>query len=183
MDKIHIVAQLNDRVQPADRVTLYEDPLDEALTHHQIGRVTGGGTMLGRKSEITFVEVQISLNEMTDGALKVISSALEELGAPKGSKLFINEKEIPFGRNEGLALYLDMKGLSKNVNESTDVNIVVQEVNHLLGGNGEIHGFWQDPSEIALYMYGPSFEAMHAHLAEFMSSHPLYQQARVERIA
>ena len=41
-----ITARLNARVQPMDRGTYFEDPLNETLLHANLGEVTGGGTQL-----------------------------------------------------------------------------------------------------------------------------------------
>lgn len=70
-----------------------------------------------------------------------------------------------------------------SVYESSDVNYVFSEFDRHVAPNGQVYSYWEGPTETALYMYGPSFETMKALLAEFISSYPLCQRARIEQIA
>jgi len=181
---VFVTARLNDRAQPMDRGDLYEDPLHAALEEQGLGEVTGGGTQLSEEGEIDFCEVEIQLSAADEAALAVVAKTLEAFGAPKGSKLILESgKELPIGRNEGLAVYLNGTDLPAEVYQSTDVNFVYQEFNRLLDSEGKIHSHWQGPTETALYMYGPSFATMQTRLAAFLSSYPLCQKARVVQIA
>jgi hypothetical protein len=92
-------------------------------------------------------------------------------------------EELPFGINEGLAVYLNGTDLPDEVYAECDSNFVYSEFNRLLGPAGKVHSHWQGPTETALYMYGPSFEAMKSRLANFLDSYPLCQRARVVQIA
>ena len=47
-----VVVRLNDCSQPIDRGRRYEDPLDELLSAHGWGNVTGGGNQLAHSGEI-----------------------------------------------------------------------------------------------------------------------------------
>lgn len=180
-----VVARLNDRAQPILRGELYEDPLDAILRKKELGEVTGGGTQLGKDYEILFCDIEIQLHDSSEKTLDAVKFSLEELGAPKGSKLILesSEQEAPFGVNEGLAVYLNGTDLPDEVYRESDFNFVCQEFNRLLGSEGAIHGAWQGPTETALYVYGRSFEAMKNRLKSFLSSYPLCQKARVVQIA
>ena len=180
-----VVARLNDRVQPVDRGELYEDPLEEILKKHRVGSVTGGGTKLGEENEIEFCDVEITVREPLADALELIKQTLEELGAPVGSKLILEAQgeELPFGLNEGLAVYLNGTDLPDEVYADGDPTFVLSEFNRLLGAEGKIHSHWQGPTETALYMYGRSFETMKNRLSNFLASYPLCQRARVVQIA
>jgi hypothetical protein len=180
-----VIARLNDRAQPIDRGDLYEDPLDAILKDQGLGEVTGGGTQLGKDNEIEFCDIEIQLHAASDESLDALKSALEELGAPKGSKLIVESsgQELSLGTNEGLAVYLNGTDLPAEVYQTCDVNFVYQEFNRLLGSEGTIHSHWQGPRETALYMYGRSFDAMKTHLQSFIDSYPLCQKARVVQIA
>lgn len=81
-----VFAKIQDKVQPIERGTKYEDPLDAALKAAKLGEVTGGGSMLTKEKTIDWVGVDIELVNLTD-ALDFTKKKLRELGAPKGSVL------------------------------------------------------------------------------------------------
>jgi len=180
-----VVAQLNDRAQPMDRGELYEDPLQKVLEKHRAGSVVGGGTMLRADKEIEFCDIEIEVHEPVDRNIALIKSTLEELGAPRGSKLRLEARgeELAIGTNEGLAVYLNGTDLPDDVYAECDANFVYSEFDRLLGDDGKVHSHWQGPTETVLYMYGPSFEAMSKRLADFLGTYPLCQRARVVQIA
>jgi hypothetical protein len=168
-----------------DRGELYEDPLDEILKKHRAGSVTGGGTQLGENLEIEFCEIEIEVREPATENVALIKQTLEELGAPKGSRLRLDAdgEELPLGVNEGLAVYLNGTDLPDEVYADCDANFVYSELNRLLGADGKVHSHWGGPTETALYAYGPSFETMRGRLSDFLDSYPLCQRARVVQIA
>ncbi|HUS35090.1 MAG TPA: hypothetical protein VM680_07025 [Verrucomicrobiae bacterium] len=179
-----IVARLNDRAQPMDRGELYEDPLFEFLEEQGLGSVSGGGTLMGKNGEIEFCDVEILAKDNSAGTIKKVITTLESLGAPKGSKLIIEgQKDVPFGKFEGLAVYLNGTDLPDDVYAECDSNHIYGEFNRLLGKEGKIHSHWQGPTETGLYMYGKSFETMKARLVKFMATYPLCAKARVVKIA
>ncbi|MGD9636009.1 MAG: hypothetical protein AB7G28_01730 [Pirellulales bacterium] len=180
-----VIARLNDRAQPIDRGALYEDPLDEALREHRAGSVTGGGTQLTADFEVEFCDIEIQVPEPAAQSLPLIRQTLENLGAPKGSKLLLEGQgeELPFGHNEGLAVYLNGTDLPDEVYAECDFDFIYSEFNRLLDTDGQVHSFWQGPTETALYAYGPSFEKMQTRLADFLNTYPLCQRARVVQIA
>ena len=182
----YVIARLNARVQPIDRGDYFEDPLHETLEKEGLGAVTGGGTQLAEEpAGIEFCDVEIRVDAVTDETLDKIARRLEKLGAPKGSKLIVEEdgREIPFGTHEGLAVFLDGQNLPDNVYAECDVNHVIEEFDRLMGEKGAFRGHWQGSEETGLYCYGPSFEAMKDAIAPFLASYPLCQGARVEQIA
>jgi len=95
---------------PIDRGERYEDPLHEALIQKGFGETTGGGTMQLKSGEVEFIDVEILLSNAREGIPFVIEQ-LEAFGAPKGSLLKVHDTEplrkIPFGKSEGIAVYLD----------------------------------------------------------------------------
>src|SRR5690606_11852998 len=96
--KRYMIARLNDKILPVDRGSFYEDPLNEFLQSNNIGTVTGGGTQLTAQKDIEFVDIEIELRGGIDFSLTArhIIDKLEQLGAPKGSKLifFDGNQEI-----------------------------------------------------------------------------------------
>ena len=181
-----VVARLNARVQPIDRGEHFEDPLADTLKAEGLGEVTGGGTQLcGDPGGIAFCDVEILLTEANEAALQRVVARLEELGAPKGSKLIVEAtaREIPFGRQEGLALFLNGTDLPDAVYETCALDHVVEELDRLMGPKGKFRGHWQGSRDTGLYCYGPSFTDMQSAIAPLLASYPLCQGARVEQIA
>lgn len=181
-----VIARLNARLQPIGRGEHFEDPLDAALREAGLGEVTGGGTQLADEpAGIEFCDIEVLLADATEVSLDALSSTLEGLGAPKGSKLIFGEQneERPFGTNEGFALFLNGTDLPPQVYKDCDVNHVVAELDRLLGERGKFMGYYEGSRETALYCYGASFEAMRDAVAPLLRDYPLCAQSRVERIA
>ena len=180
-----VIARLNDRARPLDRGAIYEDPLDDILQSSAMGEVTGGGTQLDSNGEIEYCNVEIDLNGIADESINQLISSLEKLGAPRGSTLLIDggEKEVPFGKLEGLAVYLNGTDLPESTYRECDVNHVHSEFNRLLEGIGSVHSYWEGPAETALYLYGVSFGKMKSSLQDFLTSYSLCEKARLVQIA
>lgn len=177
-----ITVRLNAKLQPLDRGDIFEDPLDELLQLNKLGEVCGAGTQLMESGEVEFCDIEVDLH--SNSSLETVVSFLEDRGAPKGSRLLQGGAEIrDFGLAEGLAVYLNGSDLPQETYDQTDVNHVYEEFNRLLGENGSIYSHWEGPTETALYMYGDSFETMKQRLADFLSSYPLCEKARVVQIA
>lgn len=176
-------ATINARVMPIDR-DRYDEPLMDAIDS-SLCEVTGGGTMQLRNGEINYCVVDIDIYDV-EKAPPLICKILTECGAPKGSFLAYshNDKDIklPFGENEGLAIYFNGTDLPAEVYASGDLNLVVAEFRKLLGKRGEIQGHWNGSTETAVYLYGPSIEEMKKLIEPLMSSHPLCQKARYEKL-
>jgi hypothetical protein len=185
MTKSCVIARLNARVQPVDRCGIWQDPLHDLLVADGVGEVTGGGAQVGPLGEIVSCDVELGIHDTSEMTLQVIADALSQLGAPKGSRLLPGDpaREITFGQNEGLAIYLNGTELPEEVYEQSDVNFVWSEFDRLLGSAGKIYSYWEGPAETALYMYGPSFETMKQRIAQFMVAYPLCRKSRVEQIA
>jgi hypothetical protein len=180
-----ITAHLNARLMPMDRGAIFEDPLDEVIQKSNIGHVDGGGTMQNKNGEIEYCDIELETQDLNDATLTKIVEVLEGLGAPKGSKLQFGDAraELPFGRCEGLAVYLNGTDLPDEVYQTSDVNFVYSEINRLLGEAGRILSHWAGPAETALYLYGPSFADMQKAIADFLSAYPLCQRCRIVQIA
>lgn len=172
---------------PLDRGEIYEDPLDELLKANGIGEVTGGGTMQLKSGELEYCDLEIKLNsnEINENDIQQIIKKLEELGAPKGSKLTIEktDQKIEFGQKEGLGIYIDGVNLDPEVYKNSDINFVISEIKKLTKDNSEITKYWEGGNETALYYYADSFAEMKESIKEFMNSYPLCKGARIEQIA
>jgi hypothetical protein len=186
MEPIFAYAQINARLMPLDRGALYEDPLAEAFAENGFGEVTGGGTMQSQEGEIEYCGVDVDLFDLEQG-VPFVCGFLAECGAPKGSKLQYEQDgqkvEVPFGVDEGLALYLNGTDLPDEVYRDCDINELYDEINRLLEGRGAIQGHWQGPTETALYLYGFSAAEMRQLIGEYVATYPLCQKARIVQIA
>ncbi|WP_426110861.1 hypothetical protein [Massilia sp. PWRC2] len=183
--KAFIVVQLNARLQPMHRAEFFEDPLDDLLTAHGIGEISGGGTLQSKSGEIEFCDIEIEVSNATEQTVQAIIHRLEELGAPKGSKLTIgaSDREIAFGASEGMAVYLNGSSLPDEVYRECDSNFVYSEFDRLLNGSGRVLSYWQGPTETACYLCGGSFVEMREKISGFIARYPLCQQCRVVQIA
>jgi hypothetical protein len=185
-DRVAVTAQLNHRLMPIDRGERYEDPLNGELQKNNFGGTDGGGTLLAASTEIDYVDVETFLTQ-TDKSIPFVIERLESYGAPEGSKLIMREggkkREIPFGRAEGFGVYLDGVTLPKEVYQSCDVNLVIDELNKLLAGRGSIQSYWEGKTETALYIYGDDAESMKKLIEPFLGIYPLCRGSRVVTIA
>lgn len=180
-----IVANLNARIMPLERAELFEEPLDALLSERSLGEITGGGTLQSKSGEIEYCDIEIEVHNSNEDTIQIIKNKLEQLGAPKGSKLIIEstDKEVPIGTYEGLAVYLNGTGLPDNVYEECDSNVIYDEFNRLLYNAGAVKSHWQGPTETALYLYGLSFNQMYELIKDFLKTYPMCKKCRVEKIA
>ena len=182
-----VVAKILEPIEPAERCDRYEDPLEAVLEGKGLGSVSGGGTQYSLEYEIEHVDLDVELTveaEGLDEALHVIKTVLEMGGAPVGSELRYEkdgrEAVIPFGTNEGLAIYLDGLDLPPEVYENSGINALADEINAALEPDlGSIRGSWAGPTETAVYVYGTDAEAIYAKLDALLHWYPLCQNARV----
>jgi hypothetical protein len=184
--RIMIIAQLNARVQPIDRGEYFEDPLDEVLRSSGLGEVTGGGTQLADEPNgIAHCDIEMMVNDDSDAAVERIILALEKLGAPKGSllKFTTGKDDIPFGKFEGMAVFLNGTDLPDEVYANSDVNEIIAQCEELLKDIGSFRGYWEGSRETALYFYGRDFSSMKSATADFIASYPSCAFSRVVQIA
>ena len=180
-----VVLNLNARFQPIHRGDL-EDALDEILGQLELGEVCGGGTLMSPTKEIKSCDIELDIDDGEKTIEKLID-IIDKLGVPKGSKLILSDssdkKEIPVGRLEGLALYLNGTELPAEIYKSCDINYAIEQMDERLSGIGRLYSWWEGPAETALYFYGGSYEKMLDAVKDFIEEYPLCQKCRVEQIA
>jgi hypothetical protein len=183
--EVLVVARLNMKLQPMTRGELFEDTLQPILEQTGLGEVAGGGTQLREDGEIEFCDLEIRVHTADETTVDTLVEALNAIGAAKGSKLLVGDDgaEVPFGLNEGLAVYLNGTDLPDEVYTECDCNVVYDEFEKALGEDGFILNTWQGPTESALYCYGKSFDLMQSKIAPFMAEYPLCEKARVVQMA
>ena len=114
----------------------------------------------------------------------MVKRVLEEAGAPVGSELRFDRDGsgvvIPFGTQEGLAIYLDGVTLPDAVYQSTNINELADQISAKIAPvEGTIRGSWAGPTETSIYIYGPSAETIFARLEPVLRTYPLCQNARI----
>lgn len=180
-----IVIQINDKVLPVEKRNLYLLPLHDFLAENNYGEICGGGILKEEPGEIIFCDIHVKLfqEEINSNVLDSIMKFLEDCGAPKGSKIIIEEthEEILFGKKEGIAIYLDGENLEKKSDDFYNIDFVQSEISKLTKTSQE--RYWKGNATTGLYFYGPSFEEMKSEVSDFMQTYPLYQNARIAQIA
>jgi hypothetical protein len=178
MASITLIARLYEHIEPLDRGTRYEDPLDAALRERGLGEVTGGGSQLTDSGEIEFADVEINVTNLDD-ALPVIVSTLEASGAPTGTELIGNAGVLRrLGRHQSVAVYLDGATLPDEVYADLNFDQLVDDLT-TAAGEGSYHGYWQGPTETGLFFFGPDAEAMFTRIESLLRTMPIGQNARV----
>src|SRR3569832_1137092 len=97
-----LVAQLNARLQPADRSEHFEEGLDDKLRRLKVGEISGGGTMQSDTGEIAFCDIEVKLRLSSPEAERLDNDTQETQNTPKKTKLEIGgeDRVVPFGINE-----------------------------------------------------------------------------------
>jgi len=172
---------LNARLRPLDRGTRYESPLRAALDAGMPGsKVSGGGTLLSAEREPLFSDIDLDVEGDAREALGLVTAALEAAGAPKGSRVRLDEGgPVPFGVTEGLAVYLNGTGLPDEVYAAGDVSVLIAALLERLGAEGGMQSYWEGRRETALYLYGASAARMDELTAGVLARFPLAQRCRV----
>ena len=92
-------------------------------------------------------------------------------------------QEIPFGKNEGIAIYLDGENTEEQNQESYNFDFVQSEISKRTNTSSSTERYWKGNSTTGLYFYGQSFDKMKDEVSQFMSTYPLYKSARIAQIA
>lgn len=186
IEMIPCYAYLNARVMPVSRGDIFEDPLSQMVAERGIGEVTGGGTLQAEDGEIIHCGIDLDML-LTPANIDSVCAFLSDRGAPKGSKLQFardgTHQERPFGRTEGIGVYLNGTDLPAEVYRACDVNVVLETFQEATRDSCILRSYWQGPRETALYMYGASAEELRLKISAFIAEYPLCQGARVVRIA
>jgi hypothetical protein len=177
----HLEISLNARLRPLDRGDLYEDPLQELLEVRAPGsEITGGGTLMSPDGEPVASDISLEIEGEPAATMALVLRALEEFGAPKGSKATLDDAEpVYFGVTEGVAIYLNGTDLPDEVYAGNDVNELIERLHERLGDEGRMHSYWEGPTETALYLYGPSAERIRELTADLLATHPLAGLSRL----
>ena len=154
--------RINARLPSVQRGDRYEDPLAYWLEARFPGsRVTGGGTLRSPEGEPLSCGIDAAVVGDSDAILNGVVGFLVEQGAPRGSSATIVDGAYrPVGTAEGLAVYLDGTDLPASVYAAHDVNEFFDQLHEAIAGTGALQAFWEGHDTTAVYVYGPSYDAM-----------------------
>jgi hypothetical protein len=140
-----------------------------------------------KSGEIASCDIEIELSDwgMEPENINKIKNKIEELGAPKGSILTIENtgQKIKLGNQEGMAIYLDGINLSDEVYKQCDINFLIEQLNNQLEYIGIAERNWQGSEVTALYYYGNDFQKMYESIRDILSNYPLCHGCKVIQIA
>ena len=91
--ELFIFIKIPGAILPLERGDKYEDPLDEELIKHGLGRVTGAGTSLPRVDAEPFCGIDIDATEQ-DSALVFLREAVVHLQVPMGTQLHYTKNGV-----------------------------------------------------------------------------------------
>jgi hypothetical protein len=182
---ITLEVRLNARLPSVQRGDRFEDPLAFWLEERFPGsRVTGGGTLRSREGEPLVSGIDAQIVGTADVVEDEVVAFLEALGAPRGSTVALaGRAPREVGKVEGVALYLERHALPEEVYAANDINEFLDLLNANAEGVGVLQAFWEGPDATAVYVYGPSADAILDAVAPLIAAHPLAQASRLERIA
>ncbi|HET7584801.1 MAG TPA: hypothetical protein VFK13_07835 [Gemmatimonadaceae bacterium] len=173
-----IIARLYEHIEPLDRGTRYEDPLDAALRAAHLGEVTGGGSQLGELGEIEYADIEMQTTNL-DEALPLIVRSLEASGAPAGSQLLGPAGVIrEFGQLQSVAVYLDGVSLPDEVYAALDFSGLVTRLGSAAGPDS-FHSFSQGPEETGLFFFATDAEVAFQQIESVLRPLPIGQNARI----
>jgi len=176
----YVILHLNMRLMPMDRGDLFEDPIDEVLHKHNIGEVTGGGTLLAKGKMPVSCDIELNIKK---SQLDNFISFLKNVNTmAKGSYVEYDGQKDEVGNLEGLSLILDGTGLDENVYKENDVNDVIAEIDNLIEEKGQYHSYYIGEKNTNLYFYGNSFDEMKEIIADYAKTSPLCENSIIEQI-
>ena len=177
---INVTLQMNAKLQPMHRAD-FEDMVENVLKEKNAGEIVGGGSLLMPSGEISCCDIEFSILE---SQVDSFISFLNQVSLiPKGSKILMNNTEMNIGKSEGLGLYLNGTDLPVEVYQNSDINHLIELLDHALEGVAVRLSHWEGSSETALYYYGPNFEIIKENILPITQSYPLCEKCRIEQIA
>jgi len=117
-----------EHVEPLERGSRYEDPLEAALSRDGLGAIAGGGSLVSEEGEIEYAEIEVDTTDENLAITRMIE-VLEAAGAPQGSVISRGNTVLrSFGRLQCLAVYLDGLTLPDEVYADLDFDAVVAQL-------------------------------------------------------
>jgi hypothetical protein len=168
-----------EEVLPVHRVTRYDDPLIALLEKTEGGEVSGSGSQLTEDGRVEFVDITMEIVD-DDELIEALLVELTELGAPKHSKLMIEDgddpRELTFGVAEGVGVLI--RSLPSESDETALINGISDALgpdvfSSLRGGYGVRDHEW------AFYVYGYDAEVLWERMEPVVTASPLCRGAHI----
>lgn len=174
---IHLAA----RVQPMHRGEIYEDPLMAVLANKAPGsKIVGGGSELDLDQGVLSCDIELAVTGAPDEGLAIVTSVLEDLGAPIGSFVRMPGRDrVPFGVTHGYGLELDGVNQPAAVYEENDPDDLIAALGERLEGIGVLQSWWEGPRNTVLYYYARDGDALRDILHTAASLSPLARGSRI----
>lgn len=174
-----VTLHMNAKLQPEHMQEFYRQPLAELLDEEELGYVTDAKTLRDNIGEFCGCEITIECNR---GKEEELVDYLKKLSIPCGSFLTVGRKNIPVGKIEGMAVYINGTDLPDEVYKTCSVKYVREELCKLFGGELAFVSYWEGTTETAIYFYGESFHDMQSKSEAFIKGYPLCAGCRVVRV-
>ncbi len=170
--------RVNARLQEGQLPEVIEGLLAELFSHiSPASRVVGTSLEVGPHGEPRAAVAQLEVDP--HHAERVITAILDlEGGLPRGSSVAVNGAEAPFGRLEGLAVYLNGTQLDPEVYAVGDLQATLDALAEATADSGRLWSYWMGPLETALYFYGPDANALRAAIVDAAAELPLLERCR-----
>ena len=140
-------------------------------------RVLGSEPVVGVHREPSAVLAHLDV--LPEDAERVVAAILDlDGGLPAGSQIEINGATAPFGRLQGLGLYLNGTQLGEDAYAHGDLQATADALAEASGDAGALWSHWMGPAETAFYFYGPDAVELRERLAVIIPDLPLLQRSR-----
>jgi len=185
---IFVVFTMEMPLQPQERHEYFEDRLDEFLQSQPLAEYCGGGTLINKDGSIKAADIELEVNHVEN--IATLIEQFEQWGAAKGSVArFENNQgqttEMAFGKNEGMALSLDVNVLNDD-NRCTqeDIDNLYAAISQTLDQSAQLSLSGQEIDDrYVIYFYGPSFTVLEQRLRALWGHFSALENARIEQIA
>ena len=175
-----IILQINDKCGPMARGELYREPLEDFFEENKIGEVTGGGTLLQKKGQPQYCELEISIKNLSDDILNELIKKVNSV-VPKGSVLYLEDNtEIKVGTLEGVAIKLNHSQAPEALLDEMDFQAMWDDFDKAIGEDGEAHDDHDGQDTYTLYYYGISAQKIIDNMTKELKKHKIKDYIELE---
>lgn len=175
---VHMPVKLGHR----DADKLFATPLKAQLAAAALGTVLECKRRVRASGQVQGVDLHLGLTQVSQSALRTVTSMLEALSAPCGSSIRLAEgvgDPIVFGRTEGLELSIETT-VTPDAEARRDLAMTCREAIEAIGVS---RGWDVSDALTHFYFYGENFAEMKQRLTRILGEHPRYGEAMLRRVA